>query len=91
MLAECEPRSRAFPSGLERSRIGSTLRKMALQSHAEPFSNPGSGTRGEPPAFALRDPQSADGGLAGLSRSRVVALGGFDALARGGLQDLLIE
>jgi hypothetical protein len=37
------------------------------------------------------DPESADGRLAGLSRSRLLALGGLDALARGGLQDLLIE
>jgi hypothetical protein len=37
------------------------------------------------------NPESADGRLARLSRSRLLALGGLDALARGGLQDLLIE
>lgn len=37
------------------------------------------------------DPESADGRLVGLSRSRLLALGGLDPLARGGLEDLLIE
>jgi hypothetical protein len=55
--------------------------------------------RGEPPALARelfvpnppKDPESADGQLAGLSRSRLLALGGLDPLPRGGLEDLLIE
>jgi hypothetical protein len=37
------------------------------------------------------DPESADGRLARLSRQPLLALGGLDPLARGGLEDLLIE
>jgi hypothetical protein len=37
------------------------------------------------------DPESADGRLRRLSRSRLLASGDLDPLARGGLKDLLIE
>jgi hypothetical protein len=60
----------------------------------EPPSSLNAGGFQKPNSIKARADQtssSADGRLAGLSYSRLLALGGLDALALGGLQDLLIE